>query len=301
MVAIEEIDQRTVLPFDQPNLQFPHETAHRQPEIVPHHDDALHPPAVTLPQGLHQFRVLLLPFSHGATARTGRGRSAPSCPPEYPALGAMRPASPSAPSYADKAGHRFRRPFSSRPPFPRRWLRRKRRSRRRTDAATAPPSPATTCRNPKARRSGPPKRVVSVRLLDPGFPEANAVGQSSRSRGPGSSSRKKSASWASKDRKPFGTILMGWLSEFGVSSGVTECGAMQKLDKEYRLLSYSKRRAIFSTSVDCSARSAAGRRPCPWPSSTAPRLALRGPSDRCVPVPSGWCRPTAGEGELPCS
>ena len=31
----------------------------RQPEIVPHHDDALHPAAVALPQGLHQFGVLL--------------------------------------------------------------------------------------------------------------------------------------------------------------------------------------------------------------------------------------------------
>src|SRR5947207_292302 len=45
-------------------------------------------------------------------------------------------------------------------------------------------------------------------------------GSPSRSRGPGNSSRKKSASWASKDRKPFGTILMSWWSEVGVV-GVT--------------------------------------------------------------------------------
>src|ERR1700730_7202126 len=45
-------------------------------------------------------------------------------------------------------------------------------------------------------------------------------GSPSRSRGPGRSSRKKSASWASKDRNPFGTILIGLLSEVGVV-GVT--------------------------------------------------------------------------------
>src|SRR5262245_54256036 len=46
-------------------------------------------------------------------------------------------------------------------------------------------------------------------------------GKPSRSRGPGNSSRKKSASWASNERKPFGTILTGWLSEVGVA-GVVE-------------------------------------------------------------------------------
>src|SRR5499427_3268941 len=50
-------------------------------------------------------------------------------------------------------------------------------------------------------------RVFQKRMLS---------GSPSRSRGPGSSSRKKSASWASKDRNPFGKILTGWLSEVGV-------------------------------------------------------------------------------------
>src|SRR5947209_7543755 len=40
-------------------------------------------------------------------------------------------------------------------------------------------------------------RVFQKRMLS---------GNPARSRGPGNSSRKKSASWASKDRKPFGTI-----------------------------------------------------------------------------------------------
>ena len=36
-------------------------------------------PAIALPQGLHQFGVFLFLPRHGATARTGPGRSAPSC------------------------------------------------------------------------------------------------------------------------------------------------------------------------------------------------------------------------------
>src|SRR5271155_5299854 len=48
------------------------------------------------------------------------------------------------------------------------------------------------------------------------FQKRMLSGNPSRSRGPGSSSRKKSASWASKERKPFGTIFKGWLSEVGV-------------------------------------------------------------------------------------
>src|ERR1700690_4226036 len=54
--------------------------------------------------------------------------------------------------------------------------------------------------------------VSSIRV----FQNRRLSGKPSRSRGPGSSSRKKSASWASKDRKPFGTILMGWWSGVGV-------------------------------------------------------------------------------------
>src|SRR6266542_4243717 len=47
-------------------------------------------------------------------------------------------------------------------------------------------------------------RVFQKRMLS---------GRPSRSRGPGSSSRKKSASWASKECRPFGTIRTGWLLE----------------------------------------------------------------------------------------
>ena len=49
--------------------------------------------------------------------------------------------------------------------------------------------------------------VSSMRV----FQKRMLSGSPSRSRGPGSSSRKKSASCASKDRNPFGTILIGWL------------------------------------------------------------------------------------------
>src|ERR1700693_3942063 len=54
------------------------------------------------------------------------------------------------------------------------------------------------------------------------FQNRRLSGSPSRSRGPGSSSRKKSASCASKDRKPFGTILMGWWSDVGVVGSAEE-------------------------------------------------------------------------------
>src|SRR5450432_926801 len=56
-------------------------------------------------------------------------------------------------------------------------------------------------------------RVFQKRILS---------GSPSRSRGPGRSSRKKSASWASKERNPFGTILIGWWSEVGVVGPVPD-------------------------------------------------------------------------------
>ena len=58
MIDVEEIDRRGVLAFNEANLQLPHEPGRRHPEIIAHHDDALHPSAVALPQGLNQFRIL---------------------------------------------------------------------------------------------------------------------------------------------------------------------------------------------------------------------------------------------------
>src|ERR1700735_3775395 len=56
-------------------------------------------------------------------------------------------------------------------------------------------------------------RVFQKRMLS---------GSPSRSRGPGSSSRKKSASWASKDRNPFGTILTGCPTRLDVVAEVAQ-------------------------------------------------------------------------------
>ena len=43
--------------FEQSDFQLSHEPSRRHPEIIPHHDDALDPAAIALPQGLHQVRV----------------------------------------------------------------------------------------------------------------------------------------------------------------------------------------------------------------------------------------------------
>src|SRR6266849_1651332 len=68
--------------------------------------------------------------------------------------------------------------------------------------------------------------VSSMRV----FQKRMLSGSPSRSRGPGSSSRKKSASWASKQRNPFGTILMGWLSEVGVVAAIGEVPDATEVD-----------------------------------------------------------------------
>src|SRR5580700_8035575 len=54
------------------------------------------------------------------------------------------------------------------------------------------------------------------------FQNRRLSGKPSRSRGPGNSSRKKSASWASNERKPFGTIWIGRWSEVGVVAGALD-------------------------------------------------------------------------------
>jgi hypothetical protein len=59
VVEVEQVGQGRVLTLEQIDLQFDHEPRRRQPEIVSHHHHALDAPAVTLPQGLHQLRVLL--------------------------------------------------------------------------------------------------------------------------------------------------------------------------------------------------------------------------------------------------
>src|SRR6516164_1278537 len=64
--------------------------------------------------------------------------------------------------------------------------------------------------SPTENVSGVSMQVFQNRMLS---------GKPSRSRGPGNSSRKKSASLASNERKPFGTILIGWLSDVGVTAG----------------------------------------------------------------------------------
>ena len=52
------------------------------------------------------------------------------------------------------------------------------------------------------------------------FQKRMLSGSPSRSRGPGRSSRKKSASWASKERNPLGTTFRGRWSDEGVMAGV---------------------------------------------------------------------------------
>src|SRR5215471_7139109 len=82
------------------------------------------------------------------------------------------------------------------------------------------------------------------------FQKRRLSGNPSRSRGPGSSSRKKSASWASKERSPLGTIRTGWLSEGGVAGGLTS-GVSDAGGEERLAAPRLERSARLSSSVDC--------------------------------------------------
>ena len=59
MAGIEEIHQGAVLPFEQADLQVPHEPAGGEPEIIPHQHDRLNMLAIAVPKSGDQFRVLL--------------------------------------------------------------------------------------------------------------------------------------------------------------------------------------------------------------------------------------------------
>ena len=129
----------------------------------------------------------LVPLARAATARTGRGRSAPSCPPARTGPGAGRPATRPGLESAGQVGTALAQALEQ---AGLRLLRRRldvdRHARARPAAAAGPPSPATTCRSPTARRSGPPRRsgpasVSSMRV----FQKRMLSGRPSRSRGPG--------------------------------------------------------------------------------------------------------------------
>ncbi len=59
MTGIKEIHEGAVLPLDQSDLQFPHEPAGGEPEIVPHQHNRLNMLTIAVPKGGDQFRVLL--------------------------------------------------------------------------------------------------------------------------------------------------------------------------------------------------------------------------------------------------
>ena len=61
MAGIEEIHQGAVLPFEQSDLQVPHESAGSEPEIIPHQHNRLNMLAIAVPKRGDQFCVLFTP------------------------------------------------------------------------------------------------------------------------------------------------------------------------------------------------------------------------------------------------
>ncbi len=62
MIQVEEIDGGRVVGFQESNFKLLHEPSCSHPKIVPHHDNALHPFPIAVPQGFDQFRVRLVLF-----------------------------------------------------------------------------------------------------------------------------------------------------------------------------------------------------------------------------------------------
>jgi hypothetical protein len=59
MEGVEPINGGEIVALNNGDVHGPHEAGSRHAEIIPHHYDALQPAAVTLTQGLDEFRVLL--------------------------------------------------------------------------------------------------------------------------------------------------------------------------------------------------------------------------------------------------
>ena len=59
MVRVEQVGKCSILALDKIDLQLREKPGYRQPEIITHHENALHPPTVALSYCLHQFAVPL--------------------------------------------------------------------------------------------------------------------------------------------------------------------------------------------------------------------------------------------------
>ena len=62
VVQVEEINGCRVLPFQEADLQIPHEPSRRHPEIIPHQHNRLNMLAIAVTKSGDQFCVLLAPF-----------------------------------------------------------------------------------------------------------------------------------------------------------------------------------------------------------------------------------------------
>ena len=62
MQQVKEINEGRIAPFQNLDLHCFHEPADSEPEIIPYHHQALHPLAIALSEGLHQFGVCFRSF-----------------------------------------------------------------------------------------------------------------------------------------------------------------------------------------------------------------------------------------------
>ncbi len=157
-----------------------------------------------------------------------------------------------SPRLAGRAGQCLRSPFRSRASVS---------SRRRLDVngdascpkgeATDRPSPATTCRTPKARRSGPREGVVRRPSPRCGSSRSGCCRAALHDREGREAVRGRSRRHGRrKNADPLGTILTGWLSEVDVGNGLG-VGVAAGVGEGIPTTGTRERRERFSSSVAC--------------------------------------------------
>ena len=220
--------------------------------------------------GLAPIRCFAPPSWRAATAQTGRGRAPPSCPRD-PNRARRSAARASTRLRSAGAGSACRRTVQGDgAPFPGRLIRRKTGL---SVGQTRQHSGFHQRRFAASRWSVDESHgegVVRVSCLDPGLPETECCQAIHRGHGDLGEVREKSPRRASKDRNPFGTILIGRdvvkrrcaTEEARRSLGchATVRGGVERDGRKERALPESRMR-LWSARPE----NAANRRPCPEP------------------------------------
>ena len=208
MTGIEKVHQGAVLSFDQADFQVAHEPAGGEPEIIPDQHHGLDMLAIAVPERGDELGVRLAPPGMEPLLELVEDQ-------EHLPLGRQEAAPAQVGQRIDqpRGSGQFRTDLAHALEQTGFGLLRRRLDVNRQDVPGQPGQETRLDHRRLAATTGPvdqphAKRLVGIERLDLALPEPEALGQSVPVAGPGSSSRKKSASCSSNDRSPFGTIAI---------------------------------------------------------------------------------------------